>query len=175
MTIRLAVPEHSTPTVDTPRNSASFWGKLSDQEGKRSLRYSGKPAVGGISNGRVRGEHEIGFHSVPSRRHRPQPNCSEHVKTTEDLSKEWHRNDYHTNHSRCDAAKAGPTGACRSNVIQVIKRSEVADDGSVKPGRLEYPNQPFNLNLERLTLECCHLETNLRNVSNTISAKNPMR
>ena len=96
--IRLAVPEHSTPTVETPRNSASFWGKLSDQEGNRSLRYKGKPAVGGISMAESEVSMRLGFTLCQADHASHNQNGSEHLRTIEDLPKEWHRNNYHTNH-----------------------------------------------------------------------------
>src|SRR5438874_2184100 len=98
MTIRLAVPEHSTPTEVTPRNSAIFWGKLSDKEGNKSLRYNGKPAVGGISTAESELNMRLGLTLCQAHHTGHNQNCSEHLRTTEDLSKEWHRNNYHANH-----------------------------------------------------------------------------
>src|SRR5205085_11678969 len=97
-TIRLAVPEHSTPTVETPRNLASCWGKWSDQEGNRSFRYTGKPAVGGISIAESEVNMSMGFALCHTGHTGYNQNCSEHLRTIEHLSKEWHGNNDHTHH-----------------------------------------------------------------------------
>src|SRR5437588_9019775 len=91
MTIRLAVPEHSTPTVETPRNSASFWEKLSDREGNRSFRYKGKPAVGGISTADSEMNMSLGFTLRQADDASHNQHRSEHLRITEDLSKKWYR------------------------------------------------------------------------------------